>query len=453
MRDGLLGRAREMKRAAPIPYYGWVLVVALGVTTIVSYGTTEYLFGVLVVPMGRELGWDRASFSGAYAVMVLVAGLLGVPIGWVVDRRGARMLMTLGSALGGISLLGLTHVQTLWQFYALWAGGLGLATALTYYPVTFTVVANWFERQRGSALAVLTLLGGLASPIFIPLAGVLVPRVGWRGTLAVMAVTQLAIALPLHALLVRRHPEDLGLLPDGAATHTDAIQAEEYPQSRRSALPGFLLRPALRYVPFWTLTTAYALASLATNVVLVHTVPYLIGSGYSGEVAAGVAGAVGLSSLPGRFVLNRLSDQVGPQLLLGLTLLLQALGVLLLLVGASRGIGWLLSYVAVYGAAYGAVSPLRAGVMAEHFGRRAYGAITSVQGLPIALCGGLGPFAAGWLFDRLGGYGVPLGLSAGAFALAGLGVVMTRRPPHQVGTDDTVRAAIGEAEPGRPERE
>src|SRR5512146_2651212 len=199
------------------PYYGWVLVVTLGLTTIISYGTTQYLFGVLVVPIDQELGWDRASLSGAYSLMLVLAGLLGVPIGRFVDRHGARIVMTVGSVLGGLSLMGLATIHALWQFSVLWAGGLGVATALTFYPVTFTVVANWFERRRGSALAVLTLVGGLASPIFIPLAGVLVPRLGWRETLLVMAVTQLCLALPLHAIVLRRHPEDLGLRPDGLA--------------------------------------------------------------------------------------------------------------------------------------------------------------------------------------------------------------------------------------------
>jgi MFS family permease len=416
--------------------------VALGVTTIVSYGTTEYLFGVLVVPMGQELGWDRASLSGAYAVMLILAGLLGVPIGRLVDRYGARTLMALGSLLSGASLLAMTQVQALWQFYALWAGGLGLATALTYYPVTFTVVANWFDRRRGAALAILTLLGGLASPIFIPLAGVLVPRVGWRGALVVMALAQLAVALPLHALVVRRHPEDLGLRPDGHSVGAQDVQVRASTSASLDTRPGLTLHSALRQAPFWSLTTAFALASLATNVILVHTVAYLVGRGYAGEVAAGVAGAVGLTSLPGRFLLNRLSDRVGPQPLLGLALLFQALGVLLLLAGGALGVSWLIGYVVVYGAAYGAVSPLRAGVMADHVGRRAYGTITAIQGAAVALSAGLGPFAAGWLYDRLGGYGLSLGLCTAAFALAALGVLVTRRPHIQVHTAESAHMVI-----------
>ena len=417
MRLPVTTATRDAARRTNVPrgvYYGWVLVVALGITTVISYGTSYYLFGVLVVPIDHDLGWSRAGISGAYALGVVVAGLLGVPIGRAVDRRGARLLMTAGSALGGLSLLGLSGVHALWQFYLLWAGGLGLANALTFYPVTFTIIANWFDRRRGSALALLTLLGGLASPIFVPLAGGLVAHLGWRSTLVVLGLLQLGIALPLHALVVRRHPEDLGLCPDGVTAA---------PDRRFTPLSGLTLTVALRQPTFWSLTTAYALTTLATNVILVHAVAYLIGRGYEAALAATIVGVVGLASLPGRFLLNLLSDRVGPQPLLALCLAAQAIGVVFLLHGASGG--WLIAHVVVYGGAFGAISPLRAAVMANHFGRRAYGSITALQGVPVALAAGAGPLLAGALYDHLGGYTVPFGLCAGALLLAGLAVALT----------------------------
>ncbi|HZU15364.1 MAG TPA: MFS transporter, partial [Candidatus Dormibacteraeota bacterium] len=66
-------------------FYGWVLVWALGITTIVSYGTTQYLFGVLLVPIQHETGWSRGGLSGAYSLSFVAVGVLGVPIGRLVD--------------------------------------------------------------------------------------------------------------------------------------------------------------------------------------------------------------------------------------------------------------------------------------------------------------------------------------------------------------------------------
>jgi nitrate/nitrite transporter NarK len=110
-------------------YYGWVLVIALGITTVISYGTTQYLFGVLVVPIASTFHWSRAAISGTNALSVLVAGVLGVPVGYALDKWGPRLLMMVGSLLAGGSLIGLVFMQQIWQFYLLWALGIGMAMA------------------------------------------------------------------------------------------------------------------------------------------------------------------------------------------------------------------------------------------------------------------------------------------------------------------------------------
>ena len=136
---------------------------------------------------------------------------------------------------------------------------------------------------------------GLASPIFIPLVGALILRLGWRGTLVVLAVVQLCVALPLHAVVVRQRPEDHGLLPDGAPVSSA-------PPS--TPLSGMSRDVALRQPAFWLLTGAYALATLASTVILVHGIAFLIARGYDPLVAATVMGLVGLASLPGRLLLT-----------------------------------------------------------------------------------------------------------------------------------------------------
>jgi MFS family permease len=399
------------------PYYGWTLMVVLGITTIISYGTTQYLFGVLVVPISTTFGWDRASISGAYTLGLIVAGVIGVPIGPLLDRFGARLLMSCGSVLAGLTLIGMAQMQSLWQFYLFWAGGLGLAMALTLYPVTFTIVANWFVRKRGTALAILTLIGGLSSPICIPLAGGLVAQIGWRATLVVLGCSQLLLALPFHLFLLQRHPEDLGLLPDG-----EPVSTTEMPRS----VTGTTLSTALRHPTFWLLTASLSLVTLGSTVVLVHQVAFLIGRGYDPVLAATLSGMLGLASLPGRYVFNMLSARMSAQTLLTLSVLTQAVGIAVLVLAPS--LVWLVLYVIIYGTAYGAFSPLRASVMADHFGRRAYGAITAVQGVPVALCAGLGPLVAGWIYDTLHHYELAFWLCAGVFLLAALGIFVTAQP-------------------------
>src|SRR2546421_664495 len=328
-------------------YYGWILMYALGITTIISYGTTQYLFGVLVVPIDATFHWGRASISGAYTLGLIIAGLLGVPIGHLVDRWGARLLMSSGSALGGLPLFGLA---------------------------------------------------------------------------------------PLHAFLLRRPPEDLGLSPDGEPA---------LPEQAKAPLPGATLSEALRTPVFWVLTASLSLVMLGSMVVFVHQVAFLIGRGYNAVLAATLAGMLGLVSLPGRYVLNVLSSRISAQKLLTLSVVGQAAGIVVLVQAPS--LSWLILYVVVYGTSYGAFSPLRASVMADHFGRRAYGSITAVQGIPIAVCAGLGPLAAGWLYDMLHHYEVAFWLCAGAFLLAAVGMAVT---PQPLNYDEDVGKAPGVVEKG-----
>jgi MFS family permease len=398
-------------------YYGWTLLVALGVITIVAYGTTQYLFGVLVVPVGRELHWSRAEFSLSYSIALVVSGLLGYPIGRWVDRKGARAVLACGSILAGLSLIGLSRVDRLWEWDLLWGGGLGIAGAMTLYPVTFTVVANWFHLRRGSAMALLTVLGGLASPIFIPLAGWLVPRVGWRDTLVIFGLMQLCITLPLAVLTVRRHPEDVGLFPDGAPS------AKAAPTTPLSGTP---LRHAMGRLPFWTITLTNCVAQLGSSVLFVHQVAYMIGRGQDSAVAAALAGMVGVVSLPGRYIFNVMSDRFHSQLLLGICQAVLAVGVVLL--ALARSTGWLIAYIAVYGAAFGAAGPLTASVRAEHFGRRAYGAISAVQGIPTLAGAALGPVAAGWIYDRSGSYQLAFAAVAALYVVSAGAMFVTPKP-------------------------
>jgi MFS family permease len=398
-------------------YYGWTLVSALGLITIVAYGTTQYFFGVLVVPVGREQGWSRAELSAAYALALAVSGLLGLPLGRWVDRHGARAVIALGGVIGGASLFLLAGVHQLWQWDLLWAAGLGLAGAMTLYPVTFTVVANWFHTRLGTAMALLTVLGGLASPIFIPLAGALEASIGWRRTLMVFGALQLALIVPAAMLFVRRHPEDLGLYPDGVSS---AAEAGSHP------LQGFDVAQAIRRPAFWTLTATTFVGLAAGTLLFAHQIAYMIGRGEAPQVAAALAGGLGLVSLPGRAVFNLLSERLPSQQVLAACQVVQALGVAILAFASS--LPALVAYVLVFGAAFGASSPLIASVRAQHFGRRAFARIGAVQGVPALVGAAASPLVGGLVYDTQHSY-VPILLTVAALYVLSAGLMaLTPRP-------------------------
>src|SRR6266487_142438 len=112
----------RVKTAGPRagPYYGWVLVVTLGITETITWGILYYGFTVFLPAMEADLGWSRGEMSGAFSLGILLAGLGAAPVGRWLDFRGPRLLMTAGSIAATLLVLGWSQVRDLAQFYLLW---------------------------------------------------------------------------------------------------------------------------------------------------------------------------------------------------------------------------------------------------------------------------------------------------------------------------------------------
>jgi cyanate permease len=239
--------------------------------------------------------------------------------------------------------------------------------------------------------------------IYIPLIAWLVRVQGWRGALVSLAAILAVGTLPIHALLLRRHPADLGLLPDGAATApTDPTAPATPGAAERSTTVG----EALRGPAFWFLAVAFFLATLATGAVFVHLIPYLIGRGYDPGFAAWATGLIGIMGLPGRLVFTPLGGWVPRRWVTAGIFALQTIALVVLLTVDSRA--GVLAFVVLFGAGFGAITPARAALIADFYGPEHYGRISSVLSLFLTGSRALAPVGAGLLYTLNGGYGPAL---------------------------------------------
>lgn len=394
-------------------YYGWALVSALGVTAIASYGVLSYAVAVFIAPMRAELGWTNAEITGAFSVGMLVAGLAAIPVGRWVDRHGARGLMAMGSILGAVVLVAWSFVRTLAGFYALWLC-MGLAMAAVLYEPMFTVVTTWFYARRSRALTVLTFIGGFASVLFVPLATWLVEHHGWRTALVWLAAIYGTVAVPAHALVLRRRPADLGLVPDGDTPILSAIAAatsvHAAPLSEKVDA-----RSAWRSRSFRWLAIAFALSSMVTTAVTVHLVPLLLERGHGAAFAGSAMGVLGLMALPGRVVFTPLGERRPRAIVTAAIFASSALGCAVLLAWRSTMAVWV--FVALFGAGFGAITPARAALLAETYGSAHYGQISGVLALLTSVARAAAPVGASLvyvvgagLFGAYHGYDAVLGV-------------------------------------------
>jgi MFS family permease len=409
-------------------YYGWAITGTLALTETVSWGVLYYAFGIFLVPMQEELGWSRTALTGAYSVGLLLSALTAPLAGRWLDRYGPRGLMTLGSALGSVLLLAWASVENIWVLYLVWIG-IGLAMAATLYEPAFAVLAKWFERRLARALLLVTLAGGLASTIFLPLTAWLVGAQGWRGALLTLAAILALLTIPPHALVLRRHPADLGLLPDGIEPATSPHKEAHAPHEPHEELESVALGVALGGPAFWLLAAAFFLGTLSQAAVYVHLVPYLAERGYTLGSAATLTGLIGASQVIGRVVVTFLEGRLPRDALMAAIFALQA-GALLVLIQARSPLG-VLVFVLPFGAASGAVTLARATAVADFYGPDHYGSIGGVVGMFVTAARTLAPVGAGAMSVALGGYTPVLYTLSSGSAVAAVAMFMAQRlvPP------------------------
>ncbi len=397
--------------------YGWMTLVALASAQVTSWGALYYAFSVFLDPMERELGWSRPELTGAYSLALVISGAAAFPLGAWLDRYGPRLLMSLGSVAAALLLLAWSSVASLGAFYLIWAG-VGLAMAAVLYEPAFFVVTRWYARQRGKALTLLTVIGGFASVIYVPVATWLVRAEGWRMALVALAALLAVLTFPVHALALRERRADRGLMLNGAPARPElknaSVQQSSPPAKDFGGIP---LSMALKDAAWWRLTLAFFLATLTAVAITVHLIPYLLGEGYSAEVAALATTLIGVVALPGRAIFTPLGEFLPRQFVTAAIFLMQALGLLVLLL--APGMGGVLGFALIFGLGFGAITPARAALVAQIYGPAQYGRINGVLAAALMCARAIAPVGVSLLYVAFGGYLPTLwGLALLSFAAA-----------------------------------
>jgi predicted MFS family arabinose efflux permease len=360
----------------------WGIVGALSITETVSYGILYYAFAAFLVPMQRDLGFSAAQLTGAFSLSLLVAAGVGILIGRHLDRHAPRAVMTGGSIAGVLLVLAWSQVESLAAFYAIWVA-IGVVMAMVLYEVAFTVLAKAFAEpgERRRAMTAMTLVAALASFIFLPLSQALIDAYGWRDALVVLAVILGATTVPLHAIALRV-PRDRTL--DPPAADGPAVAAGE----------------ALRSRPFWLLSGAFFLASLAAIAMMVFSIPFLLERGHSAAFAAFAVGLVGVSQIPGRVLFGPIMTRLPRPQAIAAVFLLIAVGVALVVgVDATWAV---VAGLVLLGMGNGMSTLARATAIADLYGGKAYGTIGAVAASMSTTARAGGPIAAAVLAAAAG---------------------------------------------------
>ncbi|MDA1036497.1 MAG: MFS transporter, partial [Chloroflexi bacterium] len=210
MSDRLVGRLARGR-----VYYGWYIVGVVLTSGIPRVGLNGHFFGIFLKPMSEEFGWSRADTTLAVTIGTLMAAASAIYLGKLLDRFGPRWMMAGGFALLAASYFGLAKVSTLIGFYLVFAVGRSIMQGATGHAMMYSLVSKWFVRRRATAISTAT-VGGYIGGIFLaPATQSIIDNVSWRVAWTFFGGITIVLALIPAILLLRRIPEDLGLLPDG----------------------------------------------------------------------------------------------------------------------------------------------------------------------------------------------------------------------------------------------
>ncbi|HEU4366814.1 MAG TPA: MFS transporter [Methylomirabilota bacterium] len=395
------------------------VLAATFVTLGLAYGFW-YAYSVFLVAFVHEFGWSRSVVAGAFSLLVVVHGVSGPLLGWLVERLGPRAVIAAGGLVLAAGLLAGAHIASVWQLYLAIGVLAALGVSAAGWVPAVVLIRGWFPAQIGTALGFASAGIGVGIFTLVPFTQLLIDWLGWRWALRCLAVLMAAWIVPATLLLVR---DARGGPPAAAPSVLGA--------GRTPSRAYWTLRTAARTWRFWATGAVFFAGSAATQMLLVHQVAYLVDHGVPAFVGATVVGVVGVASVAGKAGWGTLSDRVGrePTYSLAFTCVALSVGVLAL-AGAYPGTLLPYGYAVLIGVGYAATAPLTPAIASDLFGGPRFGRIFGVLHLTNSLGGALGAWVAGWIFDVTASYALALPIAAAMAVLAPtlLWFVAPRRP-------------------------
>ncbi|MBX9590501.1 MAG: MFS transporter [Hyphomonadaceae bacterium] len=381
-------------------------ILALGITQIVSWGTTLYALGVLAKPIAADTGWSQSLVFGGLTVGLLVSSATSPFIGRLIDRRGGQLTMAVGSVLVAVGLVLLALVVGPATYLMAWAF-LGLAMRMTLYDAAFAALVQVTPSRGRRAISYLTLFGGLASSVFWPIGHALNGAYGWRTTLIVFALINLLVCLPLHWL--------------GLARRETAEQAEQARSAEAAAVPAAPpLEGPHRMVAMALFSVIIAASALVFGALAVHLVPILEAAGLSAAAAVLIASLKGPAQVAGRVWDLTLARRWHPIDVGRVSVAFMPLSFLVLMFGGAS-LATALAFTLIFGISNGLVTIMRGAVPLALFGAKGYGAVLGILATPYLLLAAVAPALFALVVEHYGyRVGEAILFIAGLFSCLGM---------------------------------
>ena len=384
-------------------YYGWLIVGGYLLAGVAGSGAMLWGFQVFVTPMKEELGWSTGTIFSVTLFRTVLVGVLIVFLSRLMDqRRWPPIVMGVSAVVMGFSVMGLSLVHTYWQYFlfSVVFGSIGFAGAGG--QLYQALVPKWFIRLRGRAIAFGSAGTAIGAFVYPTLANITIDAYGWRTAWVVIGILTLVLLVPI-SVLIRRSPEDMGLLPDGETQQRAEERRSAAMAAGRGEEQSYRPGEVLRYPTTWFIVVASMLAAPTMIGLTSNWAVHFESIGFTRAEAATVVSTYGAASMASRFIWGYFLDKHHIRTLAMVHAGLTAGSIGFLLAVSSFGVV-AIAYGVVQGLILGGYLAIQPLIWSNFFGRAHLGAIRGTFAPFQTIVAAAAPFTIATTADSFGSY-------------------------------------------------
>jgi MFS family permease len=403
-------------------FYGWIIVLVAGLAVYFSGPGQTYNVSVYIDSYIKEFGWSRTTVSSMYSMGTFAAGMLMGIVGKLFDIYGHRKMAVIIAAGFGFALFLMSKVNSVlllligfFLIRLLGQGSMGL--------IGGTLVPQWFIKQRGRAMSIVSVFGALSMATFPAMNIWIIQRIGWQNGWRLWMLAMWFMVIPIFYFFIRTKPEQIGLYPDNERA-PELVDSELVILEEES----WTLREAVKTRSFWLINYITVIPSAIITSCVFHQVSILSQSGLAPEVAALISSVTSVINLPIVLLAGGLADRYQLRYLMA-----SAQGLLFIMIGVlylADSMTIVLVYGVIMGIQMGIQAIIRGVVWPDYFGRKHLSTIRGVNMMVGVIGSALGPLPFGYAFDVFGGYSEILLISM-TFPIAGIFLGLFAQKPEK----------------------